>query len=103
MALSRFRQAKTAKEEVNLVQKYKSKWAHGIFKEWQRQRLVKVPIVEVVGLFKNYDFHQVESLETPLVDMSPLSVNYLLAYEICPRCGKAFKRVLPSENLVRRH
>ena len=25
----------------------------------------------------------------------------LLAYEICPRGGKAFKRALPSENLVR--
>ena len=81
--LSRFRQAKTAKQEVNLVEnvvprstRYKSKWTHGIFKEWQRQHLVKVPIVKVVGLFKNYDFHQVESLETPLVDMSPLSVNY---------------------------
>ena len=84
MALSRFRQAKTAKEEVNLVQKYKSKWAHGIFKEWQRQRLVKVPIVEVVGLFKNNDFHQVQSLETPLVEMMCV-VCELLAYEICPR------------------
>ena len=85
MALSSFWQAKTAEEEVNLVQnmvpkstQYKSKWAHGIFKEWQRQCLVKVLIVEVVGLFKNYDFHHVKSLETPLVDMSPLSVNYWL-------------------------
>ena len=47
MVLSRFWQAKTAKEEVNLVQnavpkstQYKNKWAYGIFKEWQRQRLV---------------------------------------------------------------
>ena len=67
MALSRFRQAKTAEEEVNLVQnsvsnstQYKNKWAYGIFEEWQRQRLVKVPIIEVGGLFKNYDFHQVK-------------------------------------------
>ena len=59
--------AKTAEEEVNLVQnalpkssKYKNKWAYGIFEEWYSQLLVKVPIVEVVGLFKNYDFHQVE-------------------------------------------
>ena len=70
MALSRFRVAKTAKEEVNLVRnavpkstQYKNKWAYGIF-EWQRQRLVKVPIVEVTGLFKTYDFHLVESLDT---------------------------------------
>ena len=84
MALSRFRQAKTADEEVNLVKnavpkstQYKNKWAYGLFEEWQRQRLVKVPIAEVVGLFKNGDF-QVESLETPLVEMSALSVNYWL-------------------------
>ena len=71
--------------EVNLIQntvpkstQYKNKWAYGIFEEWQRQRLVKVPIVEVVGLFKNFDFHQDESLETPLVEMSALSVNYWL-------------------------
>ena len=87
MALSRFRQAKTAEEKVNMVQnavpkstQYKNKWAYGIFEEWQRQRLVKVPVVEVVGLFKNYDFHKVEprSLEIPLVEMSALSVNYWL-------------------------
>ena len=84
MALSRFRQAKTAEEEVNLVQnavpkstQYKNKWAYEIFEEWQRQRLVRVLIVDVVGLFKS-DFHQVESLETPLVEMSALSVNYWL-------------------------
>ena len=82
MALSHFREAKTAEEEVNLVRnavpkstQYKNKWAYGIFEEWQRQRLVKVPIVEVAGLFKTYDFHQVESLDTPLVEMSVLSIN----------------------------
>ena len=66
MALSRFRQAKTADEEVNLVQngvpkstQLKNKWAYAIFEEWQRQRLVKVPIVEIVCLFKSYDYHHV--------------------------------------------
>jgi len=40
MALSRFREAKTAEEEVNLVRnavpkstQYKNKWAYGIFEE----------------------------------------------------------------------
>ena len=85
MALSLFREAKTAEHEVNLVRnavpksnQYKNKWACGIFEEWQRQRLVKVPIVEVAGLFKTYDFHQVESLDTPLVEMNVLSINYWL-------------------------
>ena len=59
MALSRFREATTGEEEVNLVRnvvpkstQYKNKWAYGVFEEWRRQRLVKVPIVEVAGLFK---------------------------------------------------
>ena len=85
MALSRFREAKTAEEEVNLVRnavpkstQYKNKCAYRIFEEWQRQRLVKVSIVEVAGLFRTYDFHQVESLDAPLVEMSVLSINYWL-------------------------
>ena len=56
MVLSRFREGKTAEEEVNLVRnvvpkstQYKNKWAYRIFEEWQRQRLVEVPIVEVAG------------------------------------------------------
>ena len=83
MALSRFRQAKTAEEEVNLVQnavskstQYKNIGLMEYSKSGKRQRLVKVPIVEVVGLFKNFDFHQVQSLETPLMEISALSVNY---------------------------
>ena len=82
MALSRFRAAETAEVEVNLVRnavskstQYKNKWAYGIFEEWQRQQLVKVPIVEVAGLFETYDFHLVESLDTPSVEMSVLSIN----------------------------
>ena len=74
MALSRFREAKTAEEEVNLVRnvvpkstQYKNKWAYGIFEGWQRQ---------IAGLFKTYDFHLVESLDTPLVEMSVSSINY---------------------------
>ena len=91
MALPRFREAKTAEDEVNLVRnavpkstQYKNKWAYGIFEGRQSQRLVKVPIVEVAGLFKTYDFHEVESLDTPLVEMSVLSgllvlsINYWL-------------------------
>ena len=85
MALSRFREAKTAEDEVNLVRnvvpkstQYKNKWAYGIFEEWRRKRPVKVPIVEVAGLFKTYDFLLVESLDTPMVEMSVLSINYWL-------------------------
>ena len=50
-----------------LSTKINNKWAYGIFEEWQRHGLIKVHIVEVIGLLKNYDYHHVESLETPLV------------------------------------
>ena len=71
MALSRFRQAKEAEEEVNLVQngvpkstRYKNKRAFGIFEQRQKQRFIKIPVVEVSGLFKDYDFYLVQSLDT---------------------------------------
>ena len=55
MALSRFRQAKTAEEEVNLVQKgvpkstrYKNKWAFGILEQRQKQRFKKIPVLKSV-------------------------------------------------------
>ena len=46
MALSRFREARTTEEELNLVQnavpkstQYKNKRTYGIFEEWKRQRI----------------------------------------------------------------
>ena len=73
MALSRFRQAKTAEEEVNLIQNgvpkstcYKNKWAFGLFEQRQKQRFIKIPVFEVSDLFKDYDFHLVQSLNTSL-------------------------------------
>ena len=106
MALSRFREAKTAEEEVNLVRnavpkstQYKNKWAYGIFEERQRQRLVKVPIVEVAGLFKTYDVHQVESLDTPLVEMSVLSINYWLT-KFVQEVAKPSKERYPPKQFI---
>ena len=105
MALSRFRVAKTAEEEVNLVRnavpkstQYKNEWAYRIFEDWQMQRLVKVPIVEVTGLFKTYDFHLVESLETPLVEMSVLSINYWLT-KFVQEVAKPSKERYPPKTL----
>ena len=105
MVLSRFREAKTAEEEENLVRnvvpkltQYKNKWAYGIFEEWQRQRLVEVPLVEVAGLFKTYDFHLVESLDTPLVEMSVLSINYWLT-KFVQEVAKPSKEHYPPKTL----
>ena len=47
--------------------------------QWQKQRLVKVPNVLVSGLFKDYDFHLVQSLDTSLIEMNTLSLNYWLS------------------------
>ena len=62
-----------AEGEVNLVQngvpkstRYKNKWAFEIFEQRQKQRFIKIPVVEVSGLFNDYDFHLVQSLDTSL-------------------------------------
>ena len=60
--------------------------------------MVKVPIVEVVGLSKNYDYHHVESLETPLVEMSVLSgKNWLTKF--VQEVAKPSKERYPSRTL----
>ena len=86
IALSRFRKAKSADEEAKFEEsgvpkstRYKNKWAYGTFKEWQKQRLIKALNVEVSGLFKDYDFHLVQSLNTSFIEMHALSLNYLLS------------------------
>ena len=45
----------------------KNKWAFGIFKQWPKQILIKVPNVEVSGLFRDRDFQFVMSLDTSLI------------------------------------
>ena len=91
MALSRFRQAKSADEEANLLEsavpkstRYKDKWAYEIFKQWQKERLIKVPNFEVSGLCKDYDFLLVQSLDTSLTVMNALCLNYWLL-SLCKR------------------
>ena len=60
--------------------RYKNKWDYGIFEQWQKEILIKVPNVEVSGLFKDYDFHLVESLDISLIEMIALrSLNYWLS------------------------
>ena len=57
----------------------KNKWAYRMFEQWQKQRLIKVSHVEVSFLFKDHDFHLVQSLETSLIEMNALSLNYWLS------------------------
>ena len=82
----RFRPPKTAEEEeicceqaVQKSTRYKNKWTASIFEEWQRVRTVKVPVIEVSGLYKGYDLHKVQPLEVTLPEMDTFSLNYWLA------------------------
>ena len=72
MAEGRFRCPKTIEEEELCVERavpkstrYKNKWAVGIFEDWQRVRSVKSPILEVGGVFNEYELHKVQPLTQP--------------------------------------
>ena len=62
---SRFRLPKSASEEHVLADeavlpctKYKNKWALKLFRDWQQQREMKVPILDPGGLFnRGYGCH----------------------------------------------
>ena len=63
---SRFLLPKSAAEEQVLADeavpsstKYKNKWALKIFREWQQQREMKLPLIDSGGLFKDYELHKV--------------------------------------------
>ena len=47
-----------ADEAVPSSTKYKNKWTLKLFREWQQQREVKVPILDPGGLFKDYELHK---------------------------------------------
>ncbi|XP_074614075.1 uncharacterized protein LOC141873892 [Acropora palmata] len=82
---SRFRLPKSASEEQVLADeavpsstKYKNKWALKLFREWQQQREMKVPILDPGGLFKDYELHKVNPVSCEIKDMDPISFNYWL-------------------------
>ena len=107
MAEGRFRFPKTIEEEELFVERavpkstrYKNKWAVGIFEDWQGVRSVKFPIVEVGGVFKEYELHKVQPLTRPTTEITGRIDAQLLVIQICSRGGKVFQRSIPSENVV---
>ena len=42
-------------------------------------RSVKSPILEVAGVFKEYELHKVQSLTQPITEMDALTLNYWLS------------------------
>ena len=86
MAEGRFCFAKTIEEEELCIQRavpkstrYKSKWAVGIFEDWQWVQSVKFPIVEVGGVLKEYELDKVQPLTQPITEMDALTLNYWLS------------------------
>ena len=86
MAEGRFRFPKTIEEGKLCVERavpkstrYKHKWGVGIFEDWQRVRSVKFLIVEVGGVFKEYELEKVQPLTRPITEVDALTFNYWLS------------------------
>ena len=89
--------------------KYKNKWSVKILEECQRERTVKVPVLDVTGIFKDYDVAKVQSLaDVSLFDMDAHSLNYWLA-KFVQEVAKANMQRYPPKTLyqivcgLRRH
>ena len=77
---SRFRLPKSASEEQVLADeavpsstKYKNKSDLKLFREWQQQREMKVPILDPGGLSIGYELHKVNPASC---EMDAISLNY---------------------------
>lgn len=76
-----FSASKSADEEAELVEsveskstRYKNKWAYGIFEQWQKERLIKLPNVQSQWFVQRYyNFHLAQIY---LIEMNVLSLNY---------------------------
>ena len=80
-----FRLPKSASEEHVLADeaipsstKYKHKWALKLFREWQQQREMKVPILDPRGLSNDYELHKVNPVRGEIEDVDAISLNYWL-------------------------
>ena len=102
MTEGRFRFPKTIEEEKLYVERavakstrYKNKRAVGIFEDWQRVRSVKFPIVEVGGVFKEYELDKVQPLTRPITEMDALTLNCWLS-KLVQEVARSFKGVPKS-------
>ena len=104
---SRFRFPKTGEEESKLLQgsipksaAYKTKSAIKIFREWQINRKVKVPVLEAGGDFKDYgDLFKVQSLSTDLANMDANALNYWLS-KFVQEVAKSEGKVYPARTFM---
>ena len=62
-------------------------------------RSVKFPIVEIGGVFKEYELDKVQLLTQPVTEMDALTLNYLLS-KFCSRGAYSWwKRTQPSSSI----
>ena len=113
--VSRFHFPKTG-EESKLLQgtiskstAYKTKWAIRIFRKWQINRKVKVPVLDAGSTFKDYgDLSKVKLLSTDLTNMDANALNYWLS-KFVQEVANSEGKVYPARNLygiicgIRRH
>ncbi|XP_067030732.1 uncharacterized protein [Acropora muricata] len=97
---SRFRLPKSACEEQVLADeavpsstKYKNKLGLKLFREWQQQREIKVPILDPGGLFQDYELHKVNPVSCEMKDMGVISLsNWLMKFvmEVAKDSGERY-------------
>ena len=104
-AEGRFRFPKTIEEEELCVERavpkstrYKNKWAVSIMEYWQQVRSVKFPIVEVGGVFKEYELDKVQPLTWPIIEKDALTLNYWLS-KFVQEVAKCSKDLYPPKTL----
>ena len=109
-SVSHFHSPQTGEEESKLLQRsisksttYKTQWAIKIFKEWQINRKVKVPVLDAGGAFKDYgDLCKVQLFSTDLANMHANTLNYWLSkfvQEVANSEGKVYPARSTSFNL----
>jgi len=106
VAEGRFRLPKTIEEEELCVERavlksipdLKKKWAVGIFEVWQLVRSVKFSIVELGGVFKEYELDKAQPLTRPTTEMDALMIDYWLT-KFVQEVAKGFKDPCPPKTL----
>ena len=92
------------RESSTEVTRYKNKWAvvgssgQWAVEDWQRVRSVKFPIVEVGGVFREYELDKVQPLTRPITEMDALTLNYWLS-KFVQEVAKCSKDPCPSKAL----
>lgn len=100
--VNRFRVPKSGEEESKLLKEsvpkstvYKNKWSAKVFREWQMSRVVKVPVIDSGGVFKDWtNLHKVDTVTTDITSMDADTLNYWLSKFLLEVANSEGKRSL---------